>query len=211
MELLKKHWPISVLAILYLVGTLGFLLEMTQGIFSRLTWLTLLISFILLVRAHHFKDLFFKTSLLIVGLAGYFLEVAGVQTGVLFGEYTYGAALGLKIWDTPLMIGVNWAMLVYMSSVIARKFTDTLWKSALIGGALMVFMDILIEPFAIQFDLWTWTVGHVPAQNYLMWFIAGSALNYFFQRNNPSFTNPVAIPLFGIMMAFFLIINLVVL
>ena len=39
-------------------------------------------------------------------------EAIGVNTGLLFGTYEYGANLGFKIFGVPLIIGVNWTVLI---------------------------------------------------------------------------------------------------
>ena len=39
---------------------------------------------------------------------GFFTEYLGVNYGLLFGTYSYGNNLGIKIWGVPLMICVNW-------------------------------------------------------------------------------------------------------
>ncbi len=36
-------------------------------------------------------------------------EIIGVNSALLFGDYSYGSVLGLKIGGVPVLIGVTWA------------------------------------------------------------------------------------------------------
>lgn len=132
-------------------------------------------------------------------LGGWFLELAGVQTGLIFGEYSYGATLGPQLGGTPFMIGLNWAMLVYASSsIILRFFANApLWLRSLLGASLMVSLDLFIEPAAVRYDMWSW--GNIPYnsllvapwQNYAVWWLAAFGLQFFFghflgPRRNPA-------------------------
>ena len=56
-------------------------------------------------------SLSFLKTILVVFIIGYFIEVLGVRFKFIFGEYFYGETLGLKILNTPLIMGVNWLSL----------------------------------------------------------------------------------------------------
>jgi putative membrane protein len=113
---------------------------------------------------------------------GMIAEWLGVNYGLIFGDYSYGNNLGPKIWGVPWMIGVNWAILVYITMNIARKFSKNLWLNALIGSGLMVLLDFIIEIIAPNIDFWEFN-GHVaPVQNYIGWFVVGFFAHLLFQR-----------------------------
>jgi putative membrane protein len=207
MDHIKRHWPAFLLAAIYFVGILGFLLPGFREACARLTALNLLVGFSILMYCHRVINRRFFVSAAMIALIGFFIEVIGVKTGSLFGSYTYGTVLGPMIMETPLMIGVNWIMLVYLSAYIARRISANLLISSLIGAGIMTGLDVLIEPFAIQFGLWTWTGHHVPLQNYIMWFILSFVFNMIFQMNNPESDNKAAIPLLVCMTLFFLVID----
>ena len=48
-----------------------------------------------------------------------------------------------------------------------------LTPTAFLTALLMVCFDLLMEPAAIKLDYWTWISGHIPLQNYLVWFGLG--------------------------------------
>tara|TARA_B100000902_G_C27108333_1_gene812280 strand:+ start:33 stop:506 length:474 start_codon:yes stop_codon:yes gene_type:complete len=114
---------------------------------------------------------------IIVYLFGFFVEVAGVKTGLLFGEYIYGTYLGVKFLEVPLIIGVNWLLLVFCTYGLAQKFFNNNFVKIIFASFLMVLLDLVIEPVAIKLDFWSWTGFHVPIQNYFMWFLTSSIMH----------------------------------
>ena len=92
-----------------------------------------------------------------------------MHTGRVFGEYAYGDVLGLKLLNVPLLIGLNWSMLVFAIGVPLHRLALPRWGKVLLASAAMVALDLLIEPVAIRLDFWTWAQGDVPVQNYLAW------------------------------------------
>lgn len=127
---------------------------------------------------------------LVVGTLGYLVEVLGVWSGRIFGEYAYGEVLGFKILNVPLLIGLNWSMLVFAIGVpIARTSLPT-WAKVLASSAIMVALDFLIEPVAVHLGFWTWEQGVIPMQNYLAWGVVSAVFFMLFfllpvQRENP--------------------------
>lgn len=109
-------------------------------------------------------------------LVGFFMEVAGVATGQIFGVYYYGENLGLKILEVPLMIGIYWGVLVVITSIIARKFFANIWLASSIGAFLMVFLDLWMEQLAPTFDFWYFEGGLAHIQNYIAWFLIAFVL-----------------------------------
>ena len=84
--------------IFYLVGFLGFVIPFTKALFITITPFALLLNTYLLAVYHHkytFKDTFL---FLLIFLSGYIIELIGVKTGFVFGYYTYGGALGPKLF-----------------------------------------------------------------------------------------------------------------
>ena len=206
---LSPNTAIFILSVLYTVGVIGILLPLHEQ-FVRLTPLNLLVSLGLVLFFHpHWKRSTWLLLLLCFGF-GFGMELLGVQTGLVFGDYSYGQTLGWKIWETPLMIGFNWVMLVYCSGVTVNHFLvkHSPWLKTTLAATLMVLLDILIEPIAIRYDFWSWAGNEIPLQNYLAWFgIAFVLLRIFFyieERTN----NKVAIALFILQFLFFGILNL---
>jgi bisanhydrobacterioruberin hydratase len=106
---------------------------------------------------------------LLVGTLGYAVEVLGVWTGRVFGEYSYGEVLGLKVLDVPLMIGLNWSMLVFAVGVPLARARLPVWAKVVCGSLVMVALDLLIEPVAIRLGFWSWQETVVPLRNYIAW------------------------------------------
>ncbi|HRZ22364.1 MAG TPA: carotenoid biosynthesis protein, partial [Bacteroidales bacterium] len=110
---IKAVYAIAVLILFFAVGVAGLAIPATHSLFVRLTPLSLLLSLTVLLLFHPAWSTRLAIYFLIIFTAGLLVEAIGVNTGVIFGEYAYGSVLGLTIWGTPLMIGVNWLMLIY--------------------------------------------------------------------------------------------------
>ncbi len=125
---------IRILVLYYIVGIVLFLVEGTRSIFVSLTPLSLIMSFLVVLVFQPSWSQRLGVAFLTVFLTAIFVEIVGVQTGVLFGEYSYGKALGIKILDTPVMIGLNWLILIYCTSAIVnhlfsnRIIQDIAWS-----------------------------------------------------------------------------------
>jgi putative membrane protein len=139
----------------------------------------------------------------LVGVAGFFLEVDGVKTGLIFGEYNYGDVLGPKFMDVPLILGLNWFFMVYCSTQIAGLLKLPTLPTALLSGAIMTFYDLILEPNAVAMGYWHWHGGTIPLQNYIAWFVAGSVLSLFYIYRSTRVHNMMAVFLFTIQVIFF--------
>jgi putative membrane protein len=206
---LRSRNLVPILILYFSVGLAGMIVPATRGIFQSLTPFSLLASLALLL-IHHgkFSARFWLVSFLIF-LAGIAVEIAGVSTGLLFGEYSYGNTLGPKIFHTPVMIGVNWFLLVYSTLSIVDRYIETPYFRAVAAAVLMVVYDFALEPAAIQLDMWTWAGGAVPLQNYLAWFIIAFIFNYVGGRAGTfDRANKLALPLFFIQLGFFVALDL---
>lgn len=177
MSSIKKNIPIVIILIFHLVGFIGFIVD--PAYFRSLSPLNLLLSagLVLLMCGH--KKWQFYASFLAVAIIGFIVEVLGVKTGLIFGNYYYGNSFGYKYLSVPLLIGLNWAMLLYSTSQFV-KFKNK-WINVFLGSVLMVLLDFFIEQSAARFDFWYWENGLIPMQNYIAWFIISLGLNTFFQ------------------------------
>lgn len=196
-----------VFIILHLVGIAGFSIAATRELFQFLTPFNLLISLGLLLWLHTNRNNQFILLSILVGLLGYLVEVVGVNTGQIFGNYTYGKTLGFQLWQTPLIIGVNWLMMIYYTSAIAKRITGVPALQILTGAVLMVLMDLLIEPVAIQFDYWTWSGDGIPLKNYVGWFVTALFLHTLYSRIEHTRKNVVAPYLAFAQLIFFAALN----
>ena len=203
----KVNSSIVILFILHVVGVIGLSSDY-QDLFLRLTPLNLLLSLGLFIWANNdFSILFYKVMAILFAL-GFLVEVIGVSTGVLFGEYTYGATLGFKLFETPLMIGVNWILLSLASFGVSSFFLKKQLPLILLSSLLMVLMDVLIEPIAISLDFWTWALGDIPLQNYIMWFFVSLIMNALISFNRLKIDYRISFGLLLSQILFFTLLSL---
>lgn len=170
---LTKQTIVAVLlSIFFSVGLVGMLLPATNSYFLKLTPLALMLSFTVLALSDESKQRGKLIAyLLFIYITSYAIEVAGVHTGLLFGAYSYGDNLGVKLWETPLIIGANWFFLVYTTAAIVEKTKMSAAMKVLIASTAMLVYDIVMEQVAPKMDMWSWKEVSVPFQNYATWFL----------------------------------------
>jgi len=192
------------IVIFYVVGIAGFTIPFLQPVFKVITPLALLLG-VYLLAIYHGK--FSVKSLIIfftVFLTGLLVEVIGVNTGLIFGEYTYGKTLGPKIWNTPLMIGVNWLFLVYAIASITEKLKAPAMVQILISSLMMIVYDLVMEQVAPRMDMWSWENAIIPLQNYMAWFVVSIFLFSLLKIFRINIANPMAVILLLCQFIFFL-------
>lgn len=194
----------------YLVGVVGLSIPDSRPLFITLMPFSLLMSFGLLLLYHRNWKLTHVLVFTAIALGGYLVEVAGVLTGEVFGDYTYGRALGFKLFDTPLMIGINWIMLVYCFYNLLEGLRWPWPLRVLSGAGLMVVYDIIMEPVAISLDMWSWGGGSIPIQNYVAWFIISLVFMLVMQLARVKTENRFAPWLIAVQTGFFLVLNILV-
>jgi len=193
------HLTIFTIALLFALEILYSLLFNSYNYIWYL--LNLLICSTLLFINHREKNFFFWLWIIGVFQAGYVLEMFGVKTGKLFGEFIYGNNLGYKLNDVPLIIGLNWLILCYSAFHISNLIISK-WRfsnieivnlgKVLLAAFLIVIIDILIEQVAPQLDFWYWKNQVPPIQNYTAWFLFSFCFVFFYQKLDLPCTNPIA-------------------
>jgi putative membrane protein len=193
----------------YLVGIAGFMIQPLRPLFQVLTPWGMVVTAILLMYFHEPQNLKSWLAFAGIALAGYFTELIGVNTQLLFGNYIYGNALGFKLWNTPLIIGLNWLVLVYCISALTKSMRDR-WYFPLIGATAMVAFDWLMEPVAIATGMWSWPDGSIPLKNYMDWFLISGFLFLMIRILKIEINNRIAGILFAMQVVFFLALNLLI-
>lgn len=204
----KRLYLIS-LFILILIS-LTFLIglnTLNQYWFTVLTPYVIILTAILVLLNHREWNRYFAIFFVITCLAGYLAELTGVETGLLFGRYTYGNILGYKVYGIPVVAGLCWFLMVYSSGMVANLFKYRIFIKALIGALLMVIIDFSMEPVAVHLDLWSWQDSIVPWHNYIGWFLGGFFLNLYFQQLELKKANRLAVALFIILWITFLVLS----
>lgn len=110
-----------------------------------------------------------------------FIEVLGVKTGLIFGQYQYNQNLGVKIFDVPVVIGLNWVILILAAVGFVEGIKSSLIIKSFLSGLIMIMFDLLLEIAAPKLNYWSFINGYPPVQNYLSWFIISFILGYIFQ------------------------------
>lgn len=104
------------------------------------------------------------------------VEWIGVHTGSLFGDYYYGKNFGSKLDGIPWLIGVNWAILTFITHVIAKNFLNNKVSIIIAGAFLMVLLDYFLEQICDFAGFWHFN-GGAGWFNYLCWFVIAAALH----------------------------------
>lgn len=156
--------------------------------FLSLTYVNLLLTFIILVINIEEFSSKVLLALFIPFILGFVTEALGVNYGLVYGNYAYGENLGFKVLGVPLLICINWAVLTAITADIAKYFFKNIWVSAIVGSILMTGLDLIIEVSAPKFDFWEFENGIVPLQNYIGWlataFVAHLAYQYLKVKTN---------------------------
>jgi putative membrane protein len=204
---MHKRFVIAFFVIFYVVGIIGMTWPVSQPLFIKLVPVALLLSLVAIMLLHQ-PAFDTKTILVfaIIAVSGYFIEVIGVNTGLIFGHYKYGNALGIKILNTPLLIGLNWLMLMYAGSSFTEKMRLNAWGSILITSSLILLYDLVLEKIAPALGMWQWENAIVPLQNYLAWFLITFLFQGLLKVTKVKTTNSMAFLLVLMQVIFFLIL-----
>ena len=149
--------------------------------FLAFTPINLFISFVLLfVNQKQLESKELK-SVFLIFFIGMISEMLGVNYGLIFGDYVYLDNLGVKILGVPVLIGVNWIILTFITGSLSSFIFKNKYVSILIGAILMIGLDLLIEPVAPLLGFWIFDLQIVPLQNYIGWFVIGIITQALFQ------------------------------
>ncbi len=220
----KYQLATSIAVLFHIIGLIGILYG-NSGFFVHSTPYNLLLMFALLVWTQDELNWPFWFFFLATFFLGIGTEIIGVKTARLFGEYQYGNVLGFKVMGVPLIIGINWFVIIYCCGIsihtllmkaISRIALDSGKKpmslkalSVIIDGAtLAVFFDWVMEPVAIKLGFWQWGEGGaVPLFNYFSWFLVSILLLAVFHFCKFSRKNKFAVNLLLIQLMFFLLLR----
>lgn len=212
---MKPSVAVKIIVAIYLVGLLGFTLNLKFGdvtlyqFFSTLTPANIVFSFLFLLFFHKDWSFRFVISMLIIASIGFWVEYLGVKTGLLFGRYSYGSNLGLKFLDIPVIKGVNWFLLIYCSRAWVQKWVRNPVILSVLASLIMVIYDYVLEPFAMNTDLWNWNIGVPPLHNFAGWLLVSLLIHLAYSSSEKQVHNPIAVPLFVVQFVFFALIGII--
>jgi len=193
---------IIVMAVNHAIGLVGMNIQKVHTVFERLASSNLLLSFLLVIIFHtpvNRNLLLFCVFSFTVGMVA---EIAGINTGYPFGSYCYTPTFGPQVFGVPVIIGVNWILLSYVSGVAVNDRLQGDWQKILAASVLMVAIDLLLESFAIRHHFWMWRDKVPPLQNYISWFIISIVIQLGFRKLIPASVNRSAIAYLVILFVF---------
>lgn len=192
----------------YLVGLAGTIIPFTRPLFLIIFPFAILLSLtVLFLFPEESPGKRTWIMAVIVAISGFFVEVAGVSTGKIFGHYTYGTTLGPKVFDTPLIIGVNWALLVFATASIAERLRINVLFKIIIASAMMLFYDIFLEITAGSLHMWYWQGDVVPMRNYVAWFMIAFAMHALLKLTRVRIIFRSDIPVLVSQIAYFILLS----
>ena len=210
MLLMKKNqgvFLIAILIIFHMVGLIGIMLPDFKQLILSLSFLNLLLAFTVILLAENENKLLLISFLSIAFIIGISVELIGVHTGMLFGDYSYGANLGPKLWGVPLVIGINWGVLSITTASITQKINLPVYFKIIVNAFLLVLFDFVMEPVAMKSDFWSWKNDEIPLFNYVCWFFVALILQLIYHWIRKPKSNKVFNALFVIQLLFFIILN----
>ncbi len=193
--------------IFFTVGIIGMALPWSREIFIRLVPLTFVVCLVIIGMADHTQNrkLYWISGMIF--LAGWLVEVIGVNTGILFGHYGYSLHMGPALFGAPLVMGISWLMLLYLAVTVAQPVSENPAIRTLMAAVLMVVLDFLLEPAAIWMKMWQWEGGNVPFLNYLTWFFVSLVLASLFPLFKVTTRNRLASQLYFAQLIFFILVT----
>lgn len=144
---------------------------------------------------------------LIAYIGTFAVEAVGTATGRIFGDYSYGPTMRWQLFDVPLVIALNWVVLILATNHVAAYLRQGPVLHSLVASLLIAIYDYFIEPVAIKLAYWTWAAGDIPLRNYLAWavvaFIFSLPLNWLRIR----YRSPVLPVYLLVQLLYFILLN----
>ena len=201
----ENRW-IGLLILFYFFGNLGICTEEYKYFFLPLTPINLLLTLFIFYKINNDFSKRFLILSLIIFFIGYSVEAIGVATGMLFGSYSYGNLFGFKIFETPLLIGINWLFLSLSAHGVVQYFTKNALILIIIPAFLMTGLDFFIEPVAMVLGFWSWENNLIPFQNFMMWFATSAVIHSIIYYFGPKINTKISFVVFIAQCLFFSIL-----
>ena len=178
MKNLYKTYLLYFLILVYFSGSIGFVVN--PSFFSPFTPYTLLLTCFVFLIHNPLADKKFIVAFFSIAFLGFIIEVIGVKSGLIFGKYAYGNGLGYKLLNVPLVISINWAMLICAGIIVVSSIFKNKITVLVVTALLVTLIDLIIEQVAPKLDFWQFEGGLPDYRNYLSWIGVTFFTSYFF-------------------------------
>lgn len=211
MKVLIPNKPTSIISIgiiwlFHICGMIGISYG-NKEFFLAFTPINLFISFVLLFINQVQLEKSELNAALIIFFIGMISEILGVNYGLIFGDYVYLDNLGFKVLGVPVLIGVNWIILTFITGSMSSYIIKNKHIAAITGAILMILLDLIIEPVAPLLGFWIFDLPIVPLQNYIGWFVIGLTTQYIYHFNIERKEHSFSINLLLVNAVFFAFLN----
>ncbi|MFN6963071.1 MAG: isopentenyl-diphosphate Delta-isomerase [Pyrinomonadaceae bacterium] len=115
-----------------------------------------------------------------LGLFALAVELSAIVTGFPYGHFGYSHLLGGRIFDlVPWTVAFAWTPLVLGSYAVAARLTAGRAGRITLGAALLVAVDLVLDPAAVRLGFWRYAEPGVyygvPFSNFSGWLLSGLA------------------------------------
>jgi hypothetical protein len=157
--------------------------------FLQLTALCIVLIYVLFHTVGQTGAARFLSKASIVSMACWITEETCIR---FYGFYSYNPSWSLFLSHIPVLIILIWPVLIHSSWDLASQLSSQRPKLKPLAAGALVFTDaLLIEPVAVNADLWAWSepgIFHVPPIGILGWGIFAFFCTLFFEKGTTSST-----------------------
>src|SRR6478672_10380734 len=123
----RQQLATAIAILFHLIGVVGILAFDSELIIAA-TPIHLLLMGVLIFYTQEKINKYFLLFFLICVIGGFAVEYLGTSTGIIFGEYEYGSVLGKKWKEVPVIIGINWFIIIYICGASMHMLLESLRK-----------------------------------------------------------------------------------
>lgn len=184
----RSAWPLLALWLTLALYAAGRYLEISHNPPSHIIVALDVLSALVFALVHGSQRYGWRAILIFTAICivvGNIVENIGVLTGLPFGHYYFAELMGPKLWNVPILLGVAYIGMAYVSWTVAslivgdREFPSKAARVVtvpLTASFVMVAWDLAQDPvWSTVLHGWVWRDGGpwfgVPILNYAGWYL----------------------------------------